>query len=76
MSFGDFTVDDLDNPTTLKVRIKASKTDPFRKGVDIYVGRTGDSLCPVSAVLSYMVAIEAKVQAHSSSFRLGHPSPE
>lgn len=56
LSFGDFTVDDLDNPTTLKVRIKASKTDPFRKGVDIYVGRTGDSLCPVSAVLSYMVA--------------------
>ena len=38
----------------LKVRIKASKTDPFRRGVDIYVGITGTGLCPVTAVLSYM----------------------
>ena len=39
----------------LRVRIKASKTDPFRVGVDIFVGKTGNKLCPVTAVLSYMV---------------------
>ena len=50
----DITVDTYENPTMLKVRIKASKTDPFRKGVDIYVGTTGSSLCPVTAVLTYM----------------------
>lgn len=34
----------------------ASKTYPFRVGVDIFVGRTGNSLCPVTAVLAYKVA--------------------
>ena len=39
----------------ITVRIKASKTDPFRVGVTIYVGATGKWLCPVAAVLAYMV---------------------
>ena len=34
--------------------IKQSKTDPFRKGVDIFVGRTGTDLCPVGALLDYL----------------------
>ena len=38
----------------LKVRIKASKTNPFRLGVEIFVGKTVNALCPVSAVLTYM----------------------
>ena len=44
----------MDNPQVLKVRLKASKTDPFRTGIDIAVGRTDNELCPVSAVLAYM----------------------
>lgn len=32
----------------LKVRIKASKMDPFRKGVDVFVGKTKTELCPVT----------------------------
>ena len=28
-----------------------SKTDPFRKGIDIYLGRTGNDLCPIEAIL-------------------------
>ena len=54
LTFNDVTVDCMDNPKMLKVRIKASKTDPFRLGVDIFVGRTGNTLCPVSAVRAYM----------------------
>ena len=38
----------------LQVHLKASKTDPFRIGVDVFVGRTNCKLCPVAAVLSYM----------------------
>jgi len=34
---------------------KASKTDLFRVGIDIYIGRTKDNLCPVAAVLAYLV---------------------
>ena len=40
---------------SLRIKIKASKTDPFRQGVDIFVGRTGNELCPVVATLAYMV---------------------
>ena len=36
-------VDSPNNPTMLHIRIKASKTDPVRVGVDIFVGRSG---CP------------------------------
>lgn len=54
LSVNDVTVDSLDSPQVLKVKIKASKTDPFRVGVDIYIGRSQCSLCPVTAVLTYM----------------------
>ena len=54
LSFQDVSVDNLDLPQILKVRIKASKTDPFRVGVDIFIGRTQCILCPVSAILTYM----------------------
>ena len=43
------------DPQVLQVHLKASKTDPFRTGVDVFVGRTKCKLCPVAAVLSYMV---------------------
>ena len=52
LSFSDIVVDSLEKPQMLQVRLKASKTDPFRSGVNIFVGRTGDSLCPVAAALS------------------------
>ena len=31
------------------------KTDPFRKGVSVYLGVAGGELCPVAAILDYMV---------------------
>ena len=38
----------------LRVHLKRSKCDQFGKGVDIIVGHTGSSICPVSAVLNYI----------------------
>ena len=35
--------------------IKLSKTNPFRHGVFIYLGQCDSNLCPVVAVVSYMV---------------------
>ena len=55
LSFEDVSVDSFQNPQVLRIRLKASKTDPFRLGVDIFVGRTGNELCPVTAVLLYIV---------------------
>ena len=54
LSFQDISVDSLTNPQHLQVRLKSSKTDPFRTGVDVFVGRTNSSLCPVAAVLAYL----------------------
>ena len=55
LSFGDVLVDSTVNPQCMEIRIKASKTDPFRMGVSIYLGRTDNDLCPVAASLHYMV---------------------
>ena len=55
LSYGDVRLDNAINPQFLEVTIKASKTDPFRKGVQIYLGRTDSDLCPVAATLNYMV---------------------
>jgi len=54
LSYGDVKVDSTVNPSYLEVRIKASKMDSFRKGA-VYLGRTNGDLCPVSAILTYMV---------------------
>ena len=53
--YGDLRIDSLQNPQVLEVHVKASKTDPYRKGVHIYLGRASAELCPVAAVLDYMV---------------------
>ena len=55
LTFNDVAVDSLYAPRLLRVRLKASKTDPFRAGVDVFIGRTDDDLCPVAAMLAYMV---------------------
>ena len=38
----------------MKVTVKVSMTDQFRRGVDIYVGRTRSALCPVESMLAYL----------------------
>ncbi len=51
----DIAVDDPRRPEVIRVVIKQSKTDPFRKGISLYIGRTCTDLCPVAALLGYLV---------------------
>ena len=51
LSYGDVRTDSIENPTCITVAVKASKTDPFRKGVVIHIGATKTQLCPVATVL-------------------------
>ena len=53
ISANDVSVDSRSNPSMVKVHLKKSKTDPFRHGVDIFLGRTNTDLCPVAAILAY-----------------------
>ena len=54
LSFEDVAVDSHWSPSLVKIHLKTSKTDQERKGADVYVGKTGDILCPVSALLAYL----------------------
>uniref|UniRef100_A0A1X7V401 Tyr recombinase domain-containing protein n=1 Tax=Amphimedon queenslandica TaxID=400682 RepID=A0A1X7V401_AMPQE len=38
----------------VQITLKASKTDPYRRGVNIVLGSTGDELCPVLALTEYL----------------------
>ena len=62
LSWGDVAVDDADPPTCVRVHLKRSKCDQMGKGVDVYIGATGDDdVCPVKAVLAY-VAVRGTAQ--------------
>ena len=50
----DIYVDDCQNPSALRVHLKSTKTNHTRQGVDLFVGRTQNSLCPVVAMLRYL----------------------
>ena len=63
LSFKDVAVDSL----LIRVRLKASKTDPFRKGVDVFVGITNHTLGPVSAIWQQ----EALTRVPSFVLRMG-----
>jgi len=55
LSYNDVAVDNVQHPNYVQVKIKQSKTDPFRVGVKVVIARTGGDLCPVAALLAYMV---------------------
>ena len=59
----DIAVDNTHSPSIMRVSIKQSKTDPFPRGVNLFMGRTSTELCPVSAMLNYLV-VRARVMAH------------
>ena len=55
LCYNDVRIDNRSKPSFMQVVIKASKTDPFRQGVSVYIGTTNSQLCPVAAVIGFMV---------------------
>ena len=54
LAWGDMAIDNPHSPQMLRFHLKHSKTDPFSRGADVILGRTGLPLCPVAAVLNYV----------------------
>ena len=54
LSLNDVAVDSQLHPSAVFLTIKASKTEPFRKGLKLYLPRTDRLLCPISS-LSYFL---------------------
>ena len=72
LSVSDISIDSRVNPQVLIVRLRHSKTDPFGAGVNLYLGRTGNTLCPVAAVLGYL-AIRPSTPGPLFHFQDGTP---
>ena len=54
LSLGDVALNSRITPTIVWLNIKQSKTDPFRKGAKLCLGRTESVVCPVKALLPYL----------------------
>ena len=72
LTLADVAVDQKANPSTICLRIKASKTDPFRQGCEVFMGKTGDELCPVAAILAYLL-VRGAVKGPLFQFADGKP---
>ena len=74
LSPGDVTFfPSFQNPEHMSVRIKISKTDPFRSGQSIVIGKTDQRVCPVLAMTNYL-SYWGPQQVHFFSTCLGLPS--
>ena len=54
LSWGDVAVDNRSSLTMVRIHLRRSKCDQFGGGVDVVIGLTGTSLCPVTAVVNYL----------------------
>ena len=55
LSYCDIAVNDAKAPAIISLQLKQSKTDQRRVGTRVIIGKTGDDMCPVSALLTYLV---------------------
>jgi len=51
----DLAINSITTPSVVKLTIRQSETNPFCKGADLYLGKTEADLCPVLAILPYLV---------------------
>ena len=50
----DVAVDSRSSPSVLSVHLRRAKTDPFGRGVTLFLGRSQSDVCPVAALLNYL----------------------
>lgn len=50
----DVAVDSRFTPSVVSIHLRKAKTDPFGRGITLYLGKTGSDLCPVAAVLNFL----------------------
>ena len=49
----DIAIDSHVAPQVIRMTLKQSKTDQYRQGTHIYLGRTSHPVCPVKALIHY-----------------------
>ena len=51
---GDVTFNHASQPTLLKIHLHVAKCYQFGKGTDVFIGKTGNAICPVDTCLAYV----------------------
>ena len=72
LAWGDVAIDAGNPPSKIRVFLKRSKTDQFGRGVTVFLGATGDELCPVAAIVSF-AAVRGDAADSFFCFRDGTP---
>lgn len=72
LSWGDVATDNIEHPQMIKIHLKKSKVDQLGKGVDVFLGKTGCHLCPVTAAIQYMT-VRGSAPGPFFRFRNGNP---
>ena len=73
LTIQDISVDDPSNPKAVCLNLKQSKTDPFRKGVKVYIGATDNHLCPVAALMAYLAIRDRDLSSPLFKFHNNEP---
>jgi len=55
LSWGNVSVDNPANPVLIGVRLKASKTDLFHKGISLYINKVASDIDLVFTMLAYLL---------------------
>ncbi len=72
LNLQDLAIDSHSNPSLVRLRIKQSKTDPLRQGVDVFLGATNTNICPVQALVWY-IAVRSPSPGPLFVFQSGSP---
>ena len=72
LAWGDIAVDNIQSPSTAHIFLKRSKCDQFGRGVAVFLGKTSDTICPVTALLAY---VARRGDTPSAFFRFQTGSP-
>ncbi len=70
LEISDIALDSYEIPTMISVFLKQSKTDQDKSGIKLFLGRTNQDLCPVVAVLAYLL-ISCMAEIYSKGRRSG-----
>ena len=52
--WGEVTFNHGTAPTIVRVHLKFAKCDQFGQGADVFIGQSGNAICPIAACLSYV----------------------
>ena len=73
LAWGDVAINSTEAPTAIRVHLKRSKCDQMGHGIDVFVGTTGSTVCPVAEIGRY-VAVRGPSPRGVLPVERGHPT--